>query len=168
MVKELCWKGITTLNLSCVGTQTALVFFISHVTTISFAPYVNGTHFLQTPISKDPLNTSSTLLLAFLLSTSHNLFLPKLLPSRAERVLLNNRMTKVLPFCCLHCTYLSLTLKTPFTSHASWKHTAYCSDLPVLHSASFFASRSTSGYLTFSGLLCLLAVSPSDNLLWRP
>lgn len=34
--------GITALNLSCVGTHTTLVFFISHVAAISSAAHVKG------------------------------------------------------------------------------------------------------------------------------
>lgn len=42
LVKELCRKGIMTLNLMRGQTNHTGVFFISHVTTISFAPTVKG------------------------------------------------------------------------------------------------------------------------------
>lgn len=158
MVKELCREGITTLNLSCVGTQTALVFFISHVTTISFAS-CQWNRLFQTPISKILLIPRRLLhhcFFFFFINLTQPLA-PKNFYIREQNELkLNYCATKVPPFYCLHCTYLSPNLSTSLTSHLSWKH------ISVLF-ASFFASHSASGCSTFSGLLCLPVLSPLDN-----
>lgn len=147
MVKELCREEITTLNLSCVGTQTALVFFISHVTTISFAS-CQWNRLFQTPISKILLIPRRLPHCCFFINLTQPLA-PKNFYIREQNELkLNNFATKVLHFCCLHCTYLSPNLSTSLTSHSSWKH------ISVLF-AWFFASHSASGCSTFSGLPAL-------------
>lgn len=47
LVKELCRKGIMTLNLMRGQTNHTGIFFISHVTAISFAPTVKGLRLIK-------------------------------------------------------------------------------------------------------------------------
>lgn len=91
---RLCLRscaGITALNLSCVGTQTTLVFFISHVAAITSAAHVNGIVGSKQQ-QLDPLN--APLLTTLLTFPSGFTRLPTTFIFQAEQVLLINRSTE--------------------------------------------------------------------------
>lgn len=135
---RLCLRscaGITALNLSCVGTQTTLVFFISHVAAITSAAHVKGIVGSKRQ-QLDPLN--APLLTTLLTFPNGFTRLPTTFIFQAEQVLLINRSTErpAGPLPSLHLLSSAL-----IDIHVmSVVENYHCFQTSFLHSVTFFAN----------------------------
>lgn len=167
----MCRRGITTLNLSCVGPQTVSVFSFP-----MFPPRCSRRTINVTSTDKnrqiyndnDPLNTSTTLWLAifsFLFFNQpffvHNFFFT--FKNRTSYTYqLHDQPDSNLPSLSLH-----LHVSEPVDTAALFSYIHRTDLFPAYIRLRSSLSHSTSDNLTFAGLVCLLTASLSDNLLWR-
>ena len=162
----MCRKGITTLNLLCVGTHNTSAFVCSMVTprcqdltSHTRIPTGNVDDFLSPSNSKSKVILVSVLLLCYL-----SLCGPAAAIFSHDFYIQERHLTTA--FCCFHCTYLLSKSLSHSLETLCLPPPVYI--LPLLYFITFNVRLLLLiRLLNVTHISVLLAVSLSDNLLWH-